>query len=166
MTFRAAGRYGLLHYGDDRAAALAFTAYTAYLHHADVSLRFGCGSLMLDGFHGDERGGFYLYKDVSSFCTHGHQVQSVWMLACLSAAGQCYAATLKKRDCAARPLRSSPETQRPCWHYWCRFHLQIEDSFRPNANRLTSSRHNLTGYTSACFVLILPCSMPKLKCGC
>ena len=68
LTFKAAGRYGLLHYGDDRAAALAFTAYTAYLHHADVSLRFGCGSLKLDGFHGDERGEFYVYQDVSTFC--------------------------------------------------------------------------------------------------
>ena len=65
--FKAAGRHGVLHFGDDRAAALAFTAYTASLHASDVCLRFGCGSLKLDGLHGDERGEFYVYNDVAIY---------------------------------------------------------------------------------------------------
>ena len=67
LMFKAAGRHGVLHYGDDRAAALAFTAYTASLHTTDANLRFGCGSLKLDGFHGDARGEFYVYHSVTTY---------------------------------------------------------------------------------------------------
>ena len=56
MSFLAMGRHGLLHYGHERAAVLAYTAFTAALHDGDPTLRFGCGALKLNGFHGDARG--------------------------------------------------------------------------------------------------------------
>ena len=51
MSFLAMGRHGLLHYGHERGAVLAFTAFTVALHSGDPTLRFGCGALKLDGFH-------------------------------------------------------------------------------------------------------------------
>ncbi len=61
MQFTATGRHGRVYYGHERAAALAFTAYTAALLGSDPVLRFGCGFLKPNGFHGDARNEFYKY---------------------------------------------------------------------------------------------------------
>ena len=55
LQFMVTGRHGApTRWGSkERATALAFTAYTAHLYDEELPrLRFGCGALKLNGFHG------------------------------------------------------------------------------------------------------------------
>ena len=53
-------------YGREKAAALAFAAFSSALFESDETVRFGCGVLKPNGFHGDARNEFYAY-DLEQF---------------------------------------------------------------------------------------------------
>ena len=66
MQFQVTGRHEIPTYGHKLAHALAFTAVVSSLLTPEANLRFGCGLLKINMFHGDERDQFYVY-DLEKF---------------------------------------------------------------------------------------------------
>ena len=67
MTFTAFGDNHRRHFGDERARAMAYAAYTASHIGTEQPRRFGVGPLKSNGFHGNLSGEFWVYKDMHEF---------------------------------------------------------------------------------------------------
>ena len=64
IQFQAYGKNHVLKWGYEKASAMAFTAYAA-TQLQDPNLKFGCGHLKWNGFHGDKLNEFWVYHHVS-----------------------------------------------------------------------------------------------------
>ena len=61
LQFTAFGRHHARIFGEEKAKALAYTAYAASHIGDPTHMRFGCGQIKWTGYHGDDKNEFYVY---------------------------------------------------------------------------------------------------------
>ena len=71
ITFTAYGGAHNRIFGSEKARAMAYTAFVASRIENPENIRFGCGMLKWNQFHGNDAGEFWVFKDMKDFMGKG-----------------------------------------------------------------------------------------------